>query len=58
MKGIQVPKSITRNHYALVAIEDDSWEVEADLLSRRYGVIVLPYSPTQEQEEVERFVKN
>jgi hypothetical protein len=34
-----------RRHYALVAVTGNAWQAQADLLSRRYGIQVIPYSP-------------
>jgi hypothetical protein len=35
-----------RQHYALVSVTGTSWQVKADLLSRRYGIQVIPYQPS------------
>lgn len=35
-----------RRHYALVAVAGNAWQARADLLSRRYGIQVIPYQPS------------
>lgn len=35
-----------RQHYALVAVTGTAWRAKADLLSRRYGIQVIPYQPS------------
>ncbi|MES1243042.1 MAG: AAA family ATPase [Acidobacteriota bacterium] len=35
-----------RRHYALVGVTGNAWQARADLLSRRYGIQVIPYRPS------------
>lgn len=35
-----------RQHYALVDVTGKAWRAKADLLSRRYGIQVIPYTPS------------
>jgi predicted ATP-binding protein involved in virulence len=58
LKGITLPKTIPRTHYALVAVEGTAWQSQADVLKRRYGIHVIPYSPTEDYPELKRFLEN
>ena len=46
--GIQMPTSLNMRHFALIDVRSSSWETKARLLQRRYGIEVLPYTPTDE----------
>jgi predicted ATPase len=50
-------KSGTRNHYALVEVQDDTYLVEADQLKRRYGIQVIPFTTQSDYAEVLEFVR-
>ena len=41
MNAIGAPAKITRKHFAIVGVSNDSWKDQAAELSRRYGVEVL-----------------
>jgi hypothetical protein len=45
-------------HFALVAVDEPGWEAKANLLLERYGVRVLPYTPTTDYPEVLAFVSS
>jgi energy-coupling factor transporter ATP-binding protein EcfA2 len=47
-----------RTHYALVAVTDDAWRAQADVLRRRYNIEVLPYTPDEEHTQVRAFVES
>lgn len=57
LRGISLPKDIVRKHYALVAVSDNAWRAKADLLERRYGIKVLPYTPGEKYVEIGVFLK-
>jgi hypothetical protein len=57
LKGITLPKTIPRTHYALVAVEGTAWQSQADVLKRRYGIEVLPYTPTAGFPELKEFLE-
>jgi predicted ATPase len=44
-------------HYAVVAVNDASWQADADSLERRYGIRVLPYVASARHGEVLTFVR-
>lgn len=46
-----------RQHYALVDVSGSAWKVKADLLQRRYGIEVLPYTASEGYPEVNSFLK-
>ncbi|MBV8047734.1 MAG: AAA family ATPase [Paludibacterium sp.] len=52
--GIRPPGRAT--HFALVAVTDDGWRTDADLLERRYGIRVLPYRASPGHGEVTAFL--
>jgi energy-coupling factor transporter ATP-binding protein EcfA2 len=48
-----------RRHYALVAVTGNAWQARADLLSRRYGIQVIPYhASTPSHPEVIDFLSD
>lgn len=57
LKGITLPKSIPRTHYALVAVGGNAWQAQADVLKRRYGIEVLPFTPTEGFPEIQGFLE-
>jgi predicted ATPase len=44
-------------HYAVVAVSDASWQADADLLERRYGIHVLPYVASLRHGELLTFIR-
>lgn len=46
-----------RQHYALVDVSGSAWKVKADLLKRRYGIEVLPYTASEGYPELTLFLK-
>ena len=46
-----------RQHYALVDVTGSAWKVNADLLQRRYGISVLPYTASPGYPEVSIFLQ-
>ena len=46
-----------RQHYALVDVTGSAWKVNADLLQRRYGISVLPFSASPGYPEVSIFLQ-
>lgn len=43
-------------HYALVDTYGQPWQATADLLERRYGIQILPYTATRDYPEVKEFL--
>lgn len=56
LSGLTFRGQMTRPHYALVAVTHAGWRAKADLLHRRYGIEVLPYTPTDGFPEVPAFL--
>jgi hypothetical protein len=56
LRGISFPKKVNRKHYAVVAVSDYAWRAKADLLERRYGITVLPYTPRNDYAELGEFL--
>lgn len=56
LTGISMPDTFAREHYAVVAVTDNAWRAKADLLQRRYGIKVLPYTPSEDFAELKEFV--
>jgi predicted ATPase len=54
--GTAISATADRTHYALISIEEAGWEVTADLLARRYGIRVIPFTPTAGFPEVGAFI--
>ncbi|MDD5761122.1 MAG: AAA family ATPase [bacterium] len=54
--GIRFPTSIPQKHYALVHVVGTAWRPKADLLSRRYGIEVLPYTGSPGFPELPEFM--
>lgn len=46
----------TREHYAFVEVSGNAWRVKADILKRRYGINVIPFTPSDEYPEVREFL--
>ena len=57
LSGLTFRGQMTRPHYALVAVTDAGWRAKADLLSRRYGIEVLPYTASGAYEDVAKFLE-
>ncbi len=55
--GLTFRGYIPRQHYALVAVSGGGWETKADLLQRRYGIRVLPYTYSETHPEVPDFLE-
>jgi len=56
LNGLTFRGQMTRPHYALVAVTDAGWRAKADLLKRRYGIEVLPYTPGPQFDETTKFL--
>jgi hypothetical protein len=56
LSGLTFRSQITRPHYALVAVTDTGWRAKADLLRRRYGIEVLPYTAGPQFDEIPKFL--
>ena len=56
LSGLTFRGQMTRPHYALVAVTDTGWRAKADLLRRRYGIEVLPYTSGPHFDEIPRFL--
>lgn len=57
LKGISLPRQNLRTHYALVAVEGEAWQAKANPLKERYGIEVLPYSPTPGHPQLQSFLE-
>jgi hypothetical protein len=56
LRGISFPKDAGRRHYAVVAVSDVAWRAKAEVLERRYGIKVLPYTPKNDYAELRDFL--
>ncbi|PYS69858.1 MAG: hypothetical protein DMF69_15470, partial [Acidobacteria bacterium] len=56
LRGITLPKSFVRTHYALVAVTGGAWRAKAELLERRYGIKVFPYTPKDNFSDLSDFL--
>lgn len=57
LSGLTFRGQMTRPHYAVVTVTDAGWRAKADLLKRRYGIEVLPLTPTASFKEVPEFLE-
>lgn len=57
LKGIAFTRQNLRKHYALVAVTGEAWQTKANPLQERYGIEVLPFSPTEGFPEVQVFLE-
>ncbi|UCC40961.1 MAG: AAA family ATPase [Candidatus Aminicenantes bacterium] len=57
LEGIKFREHSSTPHYALVAVTGRAWKAKADLLLRRYGIEVLPYTLSNDHPEVLEFLK-
>jgi predicted ATPase len=46
-----------QKHHAVVAVSDPAWESKAEMLRRRYGIEVLPYTESRDHAEVGEFLR-
>ena len=53
LKGISLPRDVARTHYAIVAVTG-AWKSQAEVLERRYGIKVLPYTPSTDYAELKQ----
>jgi hypothetical protein len=56
LKGITLPRDLSRKHYALVELSGNAWHANAEVLSRRYGIVVIPYTTSGDYGEVGEFL--
>jgi predicted ATPase len=57
LRGISLPREISRRHFALIPVGDGAWRAQADVLERRYGIHVLPYTPVQDHKALNDFLE-
>lgn len=57
LSGIQFRPVMQRKHFALVNVSGTAWRVKADLLERRYGIQVMPYTATDGFPELRLFLE-
>ena len=55
LDGLRIRGS-SRQHYALVAVNEGAWEARAEELKERFGIHVLPYSESPDHPEVRDFL--
>lgn len=56
LTGIKLPTSMPQRHFALVAVQSGAWRAKADLLTRRFGIQVLGYTPQIGYPEIGQFL--
>lgn len=59
LRGIRLKRQRNpRKHYALVAVTGEGWLVKTQSLERRYGIVVIPYTPDEpDHSQVPEFLK-
>lgn len=57
LEGINFRGYIPHQHYALAAVSGTAWEAKAEMLKRRYGIQVLPYTLSKDHPEVDEFLE-
>lgn len=58
LSGISFRGTRPRTHYALVGVVGTAWRAKADVLKRRYGIEVLPYTLEPDHPQVLQFLEN
>lgn len=58
LKGMPLRRQSRRTHYALVPVTGEAWQAKANPLKERYGIEVLPYSPSAGHPELLSFLQN
>ena len=58
LKGMPLRRQSRRTHYALVPVTGEAWQAKANPLKERYGIEVLPYSPSEGHPELLKFLQN
>ncbi len=59
LRGIKFSETRPRTHYALVDVTGagPAWELKSNTLRKKYGIEVIPYTPTAGHPQVPKFVK-
>ena len=58
LTGISFQGATPRPHYALVNVVGTAWRAKADLLARRYGIQVIPYTARSDFGDLRRFLRS
>jgi predicted ATPase len=58
LKGMRLLRQSPRTHYALIGVQDDIWQAKAYPLKERFGIEVLPYTPSPGHPELQQFLEN
>ncbi|MCH8243353.1 MAG: protein kinase, partial [Planctomycetes bacterium] len=56
-RGTSASFGVSNRHFALVAADDESWEIKARTLQSRYGVEVLPFSLAERDTVLREFLQ-
>ncbi|MCP4660653.1 MAG: AAA family ATPase [bacterium] len=56
LRGIELPRVLSRTHYALVDVDGQTWKPRARSLERRYGIRVLPFTASIGYPELHDFL--
>lgn len=57
LQGLKFGQVSSRPHYALIDVTGSAWRAKADLLRRRYGIEVLPYTASPGFPEFTAFIE-
>jgi hypothetical protein len=59
LRGIKFSETRPRTHFALIDVTatGSTWELKANSLRRKYGIEVIPYTPSEGHPQVPKFVK-
>ena len=56
LSGFRFPSGVPRAHYALIAVQGQSWQAKAQTLKRRYNIEVLAYPESRDFPQFDRFL--
>ena len=56
LRGIKFRGTLSRQHYALVAVRGNVWQAKAAAIRRRYQIEVLPYTLSNDHIELDHFL--
>jgi hypothetical protein len=56
LRGIRFRGTLSRQHFALVAVSGTAWKARAESLRRRYQILVVPYTISHDHHEVDHFL--
>ncbi|MFO1497988.1 MAG: SIR2 family protein [Verrucomicrobiota bacterium] len=58
LRGFRFSGPVTRQHYALVAVNGTAWKAKAEVLARRYNINVIGFPASPDYPEVDTFLES